>query len=85
MKKDFYLSENIINSIADQIYDSKVINRKTLNEHLLEMLNSSFNNYSIDYFFRENQTDNQVQSELIKKYGFMRFDVRGIKIRCIKD
>jgi len=84
IKNELNVSEDILDKILFQIYDSDVINRKTFNEHILEIMNSHFNKYTIEYFFRT-PSELNILSELIKKYGFMRFDVRGIKLRCIKD
>ena len=70
--------------VLRQIFDFPKINKKTLNEHVLEIMNSPFNRYSLEYFYRVASAP-AVQARLIEKFGFMRFDVRGIKLRCIKD
>jgi SAM-dependent methyltransferase len=79
-----YYNEDVINTSLYQIYDSNAINRKTFNEHILEIMNSPFNNYSIDYIFRE-PIDSSILQNFIDKIGFMRFDVRGLRLRCVKD
>jgi SAM-dependent methyltransferase len=84
IKEYFDFNEDVINTALYQIYDSSIINRKTFNEHILEIVNSPFNNYSIDYFSKT-PPDPLIQEKLIDKFGFMRFDIRGLKLRCTKD
>jgi len=84
IQKTFDWPDDVKYAVAQQIYDSPIINRKFLNEHILEIMNSPFNKYSIEYFYRT-PSDSAIQAKLIEKFGSMRFDVRGIKLRCIKD
>ena len=84
IRKTFDWPEAIKNSVTQQIYDSSIINRKTFNEHILEIANSPFNRYSIEYFYRT-PSDSTIETKLIAKFGSMRFDVRGIKLRCMKE
>jgi SAM-dependent methyltransferase len=77
-------NDDIINTILYQIYDSPIINRKTFNQHILEIMNSPFNNYSITYYWRSHH-DSLILKKLIEKIGFMRFDVRGLRLQCVKD
>jgi len=76
--------DDIKETVLRQIYDSPIINRKTINDHVLEIMNSPFNKYSFEYFSCAPSSP-FIQARLNEKLGFMRFDVRGIKLRCIKD
>jgi len=84
IQKTFDWPDDVKNAVIRQIYDSPIINRKTLNEHILEIMNSPFNRYFIEYFYRT-PSDPTIQEKLTERFGTMRFDVRGIKLRCIKD
>ena len=83
VKKFSRFDASIIKKIIDNAYQSDFINRFLLNEHITSIYNSYFNKYNLEYFYIE-PVPNKILSILNKKYGKMRYDVRGIKITCYK-
>lgn len=70
-----------ITTMIDQAYNSPIINRFGLNDHILGIFNSPFNKYAVDYFYlhpSKKMTKRMQQSA-------MRHDVRGLKLRAWKD
>jgi len=77
-------SDEIIEKILYQAYDSKIINRFLLKDYIESFQNAKFNNFSVQYiFFHPVETNNINRIEL--KFGKMRYDVRGIKYIATKD
>ncbi|MCL2566933.1 MAG: class I SAM-dependent methyltransferase [Alphaproteobacteria bacterium] len=61
----------------------KLVNKKMFNDYILEIMNSPFNSYSINYIMLESVLQD-IQIRLVEKFGDMRFDVGGFIIKLIK-
>lgn len=77
-------NEEIRKKIIEQAYDSKIINRFMLNDHLNAFRDAKFNKYEIEYFFIHPAPEDRLKI-LCEKYGQMRYDVRGIKYIAYKE
>jgi hypothetical protein len=74
---------NLKKKIIEKAYDSKIINRFTLNDHIRSFQNSMFNKSEITYFCNQPVPHDRLRL-LSLKYGEMRYDVRGIKYIAYK-
>lgn len=73
----------IKNKIIQQAYESKVINRFMINEHIDSFQKSKFNKHQITYLNMKPVSEERINI-FNKKYGRMRYDVRGIQYFAYK-
>lgn len=70
--------------IISQAYDSKIINRFFVNQHINAIYNSNFKKYILDYFYLQPVSE-KINQILNQKYGNQSYDVRGIKFTAFKQ
>jgi len=84
LKKIKRFDTKIKKEIIRQAYDSKIINRFFINQHINAIYNSQFKKYILDYFYLQ-PVPEKINQTLKHKYSKQRFDVRGIKLTIFKQ